>query len=227
MVIPVALSSTMLPTLSRRHLEDPSAFRAAVRRLLRLMMICVTPISAVLVLAPGQILTLLHYPPAYRHSIPVLMLMGSAIILWYLSQAVGTALIASDRQGVFGKITGIAALVSVPLCATCILTTQRIMTNGAVGAMLSDVLLELFMMMAYIRALPRGVFDWHPLSILGRTAIAALPFALSLYAMHSRHDLLWPILGLILYPFGCYLLRCLCPDDLQMLRQVGRKFARA
>ena len=227
MIIPVALCSTMLPTLSRKYLEDPSAFIGNVQRLIRLMILCVTPISAVLILAPGQILAMLHYPPGYRHSIPVLILMGSAIILWYLSQAVGTALIACDRQSVFSKITGIAAIVSVPLCAACILTTQRIMTNGAIGAMLSDVLLELFMVTAYIRALPKDVFGWQTISILTRTSVAALPFALSLYAMSSRHDLVWPIVGLLLYPVGCYLLRCLCPADLQMLQQFGRRFSRA
>jgi O-antigen/teichoic acid export membrane protein len=227
MVIPVALTGTMLPTLSRLHVEDRSAFNVAVRRLLNLMVICVIPFSAVLMLAPGQILSLLHYPAAYRHSIPVLMLVGSTLILWYLSQAVGTALVASDRQAIFGRITGIAAVVSIPLCAICIFATQHIMSNGAVGAMLSDMLLELLMVIAYIRALPEGVFEWGVFSVFGRAIVAALPFVLSLYVMGNSRNLAWPILGLILYPVVCYLLRCLNPDDLLILRQLTRKFSRA
>ncbi|MCW3100927.1 MAG: Polysaccharide biosynthesis protein [Chthonomonadaceae bacterium] len=227
MIIPVALTGTTLPTLTRMYRDDPSGFQRAVQRLFNLMMICVIPFSAVLILAPGQILSLLRYPASYRNSIPVLMLMGAALILWYLSQAVSTTLIASDRQGVFSKITGIAAVASVPLCAACILVTQRVMANGAVGAMFSDALLELFMVVAYIRVLPPGVFDRGAFSVLGRTAIAALPFVLSLYVMSSSRDLIWPSLGLILYPVICYRLRCLCRDDLLMLQQFTRRFSRA
>jgi len=227
MVIPVALTSTMLPTLTRMFHEDRAAFGRASQRLLNMMTICVTPFAAVLILAPGKILTLLHYPASYRNSIPVLMFMGSAVILWYLSQAVGTILIASEKQAVFSKITGIAALVSIPLCTTCILITQRLMTNGAIGAMISDALLELFMVIAYIRVLPGGIFEWRGVALLGRTTVAALPFAFSLYAMGGPHDLFWPLMGLLLYPFLCGLLRCFCRDDLQMLRQVTRKFSRA
>jgi O-antigen/teichoic acid export membrane protein len=227
MIIPVALTGTTLPTLTRMHQDDPAGFQRAVQRLFNLMLICVIPVSAVLILAPGQILSLLRYPDSYRNSIPVLMLMGAALILWYLSQAVSTTLIASDRQGVFSKITGIAALASVPLCAACILVTQRVMANGAVGAMFSDALLELFMVVAYIRVLPVGVFDRSAFSILGRTAIAALPFAFSLYIMSSSRDLIWPTMGLILYPVICYRLRCLCRDDLLILQQFTRRFSRA
>jgi O-antigen/teichoic acid export membrane protein len=226
LVIPVALCTTMLPTLSRMHREDKLGFNAAVRRLLNLMLICVVPFSTALVLAPGQIVSLLHYPESYRNSIPVLMLMGSAIVLWYLSQAVGTALIASDRQAIFSRITGFAALASVPLCAACIMITQRTAANGAVGAMFSDALLELFMVIAYIRALPEGIFGRRIFLILGRCVLASLPFAISLYAMSSRRDLIWPILGLALYPLACYLLRCLSPDDLQILKQFTRRLAR-
>ena len=79
----------MLPTLSRVYREDRAAFDTAVRRLFNLLLICVVPFAAILILAPGQILALLHYPPAFRHGIPVLMLMGGAVVLWYLSNAAG------------------------------------------------------------------------------------------------------------------------------------------
>jgi len=227
MIIPVALTTTTLPTLSRMYVEDQRAFCKAIQRLFNLMIICVIPVAAVLILAPGQILTLLHYPASYRHSIPVFMMMGSTIILWYLSQAVGTALIACDRQTVFGRITGAAAIASVPLCAIGVFMTQHAMANGAIGAMLSDALIEFFMVIAYVRALPEGIFEWRLFTVLGRTALAALPFALSLYAMHSGRDVLFPLTGLLFYAVACFWLRCFSPQDLNALRQTFRRFSRA
>ena len=41
--------------------------------------------------------------------------------------------------------------------------------------MLSDALLELFMVIAYIRALPKNVFEWNLFFVFGRAAVAALP----------------------------------------------------
>ncbi|MCW3053861.1 MAG: Polysaccharide biosynthesis protein [Chthonomonadales bacterium] len=227
MVIPTALTVTTLPTLSRMYKEDQDSFRKAIRRLFNLMVICVIPIAAVLILAPGQILSFLHYPASYRHSIPVFMLMGSALILWFLSQAVGTALIASDRQAVFSRITGIAAVAAIPLCTLCIFVTERTMANGAVGAMFADASLELFIVIAYMRALPEGIFEWRLFSLMGRTAIAALPFALSLYLMRSGRDVLLPLAGLVLYAVACFWLRCLTPQDLNAVRQSLSRFSRA
>ena len=227
MMIPTALTSAMLPTLSRVYHEDRLAFDASVRRLFNLLLICVVPFAAVLLLAPGQILALLHYPAAFRHSIPVLMLMGGAVVLWYLSNAAGTALIACDRQAALSRITGISALVSVPLCAGLIWLSQRFLANGAVGAMLCDVLIEAYMVTAYIRALPSGLFTWNSLGTLGRATAAALPIIALFYFVQDRQGLLLLIPGLLLYVPLCWMLRCLHPQDMQALRQMLRRRANA
>jgi O-antigen/teichoic acid export membrane protein len=227
MMLPTALTSAMLPTLARTHHEDRAAFEVTVRRLFHLMLIIVVPFAAVLILAPGQILALLHYPPAFRHSIPVLMLMGGAVILWYLSNAAATALIACDRQAALSRITGVSALVSVPLCAGCIWLSQHFWANGAIGAMLSDVVLEAFMVVAYIQALPRGAFDRGSLAVLGRATAAALPIIGLFYFVRDKNGLLLLVPGLLLYVPLCLLLRCLPPQDIQMLQNFWRKRAHA
>lgn len=223
MMIPSALTSAMLPTLSRVYHEDQEAFAGAVRRLFNFMLICVVPFAAILIVAPGQIITLLHYPASFRHCIPVLILMGGAIILWFLSMAAATALIACDRQAAMSRITGISALISVPLCAFLIWLTQHNFTNGAIGAMLSDVLLEAFMVAAYVRVLPEGLFNWGNFSVLGRATIAALPIVGFFYLVRDNHTLLLVVPGVLLYIPLCWLLRCLHPQDIAMLRQVWKK----
>jgi O-antigen/teichoic acid export membrane protein len=223
MMIPTALTSAMLPTLSRVYQEDKDAFEGAVRRLFNFMLICVVPFAAVLILAPGQILSLLHYPAAFRNSIPVLVMMGSAVILWYLSSAAGTALIACDRQNALSRITGISALISVPICSVLIYVTQHYFSNGAIGAMLSDVVIEAYMVTAYLRALPVGLFTWNNFGVLGRATAAALPIITLFHFVQDKRGLLLLVPGLILYIPLCWLLRCLHPQDMQMLQQIWRK----
>ncbi len=218
MVIPVALGSAMLPTLARLWQSSPESFAVSVRRLWNIMLIAVVPFAAILGLAPARILALLHYPASFAPSIPVLMLMGGAVILWFLSQVAGVALIASDRQKVASRITGIAALLSVPICVVCIWVTQHMLHNGAIGAMLSDVLVEGYLLQAYLRTLPRHLLDPRSVLVLGRALVAALPLVGLFHFVHSAAGLVWLVPGLIAYLPLCLVLGCLSPQDMQAVK---------
>ena len=220
MVIPVALASALLPTLARLWETNKGQFAVSVQRLWNLMLIAVVPFAAVLGLAPARILALLHYPASFSHSIPVLVLMGGAVILWFLSQVAGTALIASDRQGAVSRIAGIAALLSIPVCAGCIWGAQHWLHNGAVGAMLSDVLVEGYLLMAYVRALPPRLLHPRSALVLGRALVAALPLVGLFHFVHSASGLAWIVPGLLAYLPLCLLLGCLSAQDVQALRNL-------
>ncbi len=218
--LPGALCGAMLPALARVHREDLPAFDGAIRRMFNFIVICAVPFAAVLVLAPGQIIALVtHDGASFRPAAPVLMILGAAIILWFISQAASTALIASDRQGALSRITAVSALLCVPVTGSLIYLTQRGMHNGAVGAMLGDAAIETYMVIAYLRALPPGFFGWRSLGTLARAVGAALPLVALFYLVHDRHGLLLLVPGLLLYLPLCWLFGCLHPEDVGMLRQ--------
>lgn len=219
--LPVALSGAMLPALSRVFHEDRPAFEAAVRRMFNFVVICAVPFAAVLVMAPGRIIALVTGGGAgFAPAAPVLMILGAAIILWFVSQAASTALIASDRQAALSRITAVSALLCVPVTGTLIFVTQRALHNGAVGAVLGDVLIEAYMVTAYVRALPPGFVGGGSFGTLARAAAAALPLVGLFYFVHDRAGLLLLVPGLLLYVPLCWLLRCLHPADVQMVRQM-------
>jgi len=221
--IPVALTGAMLPALSRVFQEDRPAFEGAVRRMFNFVLICAVPFAAVLVMAPGQIIALVtKNAPGFAPAAPVLMILGATIILWFLSQAVGTALIACDRQAALSRITAVSALICVPVTGTLIFVTHHALHNGAIGAVLGDALIEAYMVTAYVRALRPGFFDWKSLATLGRAAAAALPLVGLFYFVHDRNGLLLLVPGLLLYVPLCLLLRCLHPQDTQMVRRMWK-----
>ncbi len=221
--IPVALTGAMLPALSRVYGEDRRAFEGAVRRMFNFVLICAVPFAAVLIMAPGQIIALVTgHKTGFGPSVPVLMILGATIILWFFSQAAGTALIACDRQAALSRITAVSALICVPVCGALIFVTHHALHNGAVGAILGDSLIESYMVVAYVRALPPGLFDWKSLATLGRAAAAALPLVGLFYFVHDRSSLLLLVPGLLLYVPLCLVLRCLHPQDAQMVRQMWK-----
>ena len=219
--LPVALTSAMLPALSRAFRDDRPAFEGAVQRMFNFVVICAVPFAAVLALAPGRIIALVTRDSAdFAPAAPVLMLMGAAVTLWFLSQAVATALIACDQHAALSRITAVSALICVPITGTLIFVTQRFLHNGAIGAILGDVLIEAYMVAAYLRALPPGFVSGRSFGTLGRAVAAAMPLVCLFYFVHSRADLLLLVPGLLLYIPLCWLLRCLHPQDVQMMRQI-------
>jgi O-antigen/teichoic acid export membrane protein len=228
--VPVALATAMLPTLSRLYQEDRDAFDRVVKRFIGYMFLLVVPFAAVLIFAPGPLLNLLHMPASFHGAIPVVTILGFSIILWYVSQAAGTALIASDGQKVMSRATGAAALIAVPCCALSIWLTQRAFSNGAVGAILSDTIVELYLVVAYMRALPKGCVSARQLGVLLRSTLAAAPMIVPLYFVRtaSRWGLLVAVPGLILFLPICYLLGCVSREDIDLVKSaLGRKMGMA
>jgi len=221
--LPVALTSAMLPALSRVFHEERRAFEGAAQRMFNFMVICAVPFAAVLVMAPGRIIALVvGHKAGFAPAAPVLMILGAAIILWFVSQAAVTVLIASDRQAALSRITAVSALICVPVTGTLIFVTQHALHNGAIGAVLGDVLIEAYMVTAYLRALPTGSVSGGSFGTLARAAAAALPLVGLFYLVHDRQGLLLLVPGLLLYIPLCWLLRCLHPSDVQMVRQIWK-----
>ncbi len=247
LIIPTLLCSTMLPTIIRLYTDDYDKFAQFVRRLFSLMILTSVPVAGLLVFAPDLILHLFRYPPDFAGSIWVIKVWGSGIIFWYLSQAAATVLIASNRQAVFGKVTGVAALVTVPLCAVGILLTAQNKFNGAMatafnhfatalaaathnkingafGATVSDVLVEAGIAIAYIRCMPAGLVNRDLIGVLARTMLAAVPLAVLSWMTHGDPLRAYlPVVGLLLYVPLCFLMGCIGPKDLEIVRDIFRR----
>jgi O-antigen/teichoic acid export membrane protein len=229
--VPVALASAMLPTLSRLYREDKVLFNNVVRRFVGYMFLLVVPFSAVLMFAPRPLLAIMHAGPSFDGAIPVLIILGFSIILWFVSQAAATALIAQDGQDVLSRATGVAAAMAVPVCAGCIWLAQRTLSNGAIGAIVSDTIIELYLVTAYMRALPKGCVTVREFAVLGKAVIAAIPMVAPLYLIHGEHHIIIvaPLVmlpGLILFLPICYLLGCIRREDVDLVKvALGRKYS--
>jgi O-antigen/teichoic acid export membrane protein len=230
MVIPVAMTSALLPTLSRLYTEDRQQFVSAVHRLFSLMMISVVPFASLLILGPRVILNLLHYGESFMPTVPVMIVLGYGIILWYVSVVAGTALIACDQQKMFSRVTGVSAAVCLPLCGACIWIGMRFFHNGAVGAVVSDVIIEACMVVFYLRALPRGSVSFTLIGTLLRATVAALPLVVLLAFASQKAWAEWAeicaaLVGGLIYIPLCFATGCISRDDIQLFKSVLQRKA--
>lgn len=220
MFFPMALIFALLPTLSRRHHEgDTEGFATLARRALDLTFLVGLPIAAVAVCLPQQIIRLLygeHFLPAA----PVLAVAGVGMLLYFVTAVLGTLIIAMDRQAVQAKSAIIACAFGIPLCALGTYGGHRLWGNAALGAMISDVLVEVYLGVVYFRALPRSLFQGGMAARMGRYVLAALPMVLGLGLCLANPLGLWGAVPCaVIYLLGCVALRCISMADLKTLRQ--------
>lgn len=217
--IPVALATALLPSLTRLHAASPERFNGALRRALTLVILCAVPIAAPLVVLPHKILLgFLHYPAAFAHSAPILAIYGVGVLLWYVSQITGTALVVLDKQKEMCRISVIALVLTVIGCLTLIPAARHLWHNGGVGAALTDVGVEVYMNAAFLLVLPRGTFGVQTLYVLLRSLVAVIPMAALMLLLHGALQWVGAAGGVAVYAAVCYGLGCISRDDLGMLR---------
>ena len=218
MFLPSALAMSMLPTLSRLHRESETEFRTLARRMLSLVILCGVPITIALLVVSDHLIALIYPGRGFAHSIPVLQVGGVGVLLWFVGNALGTTIFAADGQAKMFKTSVFAVLLGVPACILGVLITDHIWHNGAVGAMASDVLLEAFLVCAYIRLLPAGTFGGESLRFAGRCLFASLPMSAVLFYLIMQGWGLWSlIIAALTYLVSCVLMGCISREDLGIL----------
>jgi len=219
MFIPTLVTGAMLPALIRLRQEEPHAFPSAIRRMMNLMILCAAPMAAVFICAPGRLLGLLHYTGGYVSAVPpVLEISGSTLAIWFITQAMGAAMVASDQQAQLSKGALGAVVTLIPASLICTWAANRYLHNGAIGAVVADSLSEVYMLFYYLRMLPRGLFGKETLLYAVRVGFAAscMGAAIALFSHHM--GLLAMIPGALVYAALCWGSRCVTRHDVAVLR---------
>jgi O-antigen/teichoic acid export membrane protein len=226
MALPTTVCSAMLPALSSMYRENREGFAGGVARLINLMIICCIPIAAVMIFCPRPLIQLFsHNTTSFLPAANVVRIYGIAVMLWFVSQATFTGIIACDQQKIIAGSMGIGALISVPMTAACVYAGQHVLHNGAIGAASSDLLVEVFLLVCYLKALPVGSVSFSMLGVLVRGLAAAVPLIVLLYLLPSSFILIASIPCIALYAFLCFTFKCLQPTDMELFgRLIGGKF---
>ena len=221
--IPVAITSALLPTLTRLYNEDTARFERLARQMFAVIMLTAIPIVAVVACMPSQIIALLKYPAEFAGSIPVLQAGSFSALTVFFGITIGTIIIACGRQQIMLHTSIVGVVVGIPLCIACTFATKQWFGNAAVGAMSSDGLLEIVLIVLYIRGLPFRLFDRETTLWLGRCVAAALLMAGCLIGGGGIG--LWAVFpALLIYGVACFLLRCIDKRWVQIAGEmVGRR----
>jgi len=221
--LPAALSAALIPRLSKLHADshDSLEFNVMARRALSMAMLCGIPLAVLLGLMPDRILDMLPYRGKFAEAAPVLRIGGAGLILWYLGIVFGTFVIARDGQRQLFRSAAIAAGIGLPLCLLLSHLTFTHAGNAATGAVASDCIVELLLVVSYIGLLPAGYVDGRFCSFAARCLAASVVATIVFYDLTKHGSGPWALLpGAVVYLGLCLIMRCIGPGDLALLRRL-------
>ena len=224
MFLPVAVSTALLPTFTRlHHAGDEVAFAQLGRRALEIVLVAGVPIAVVMLLIPGVIIGQL-YTQDFAGSVAVLRIGGICSLLYYVTIILCTMVNAREQQKRLVATSIAVCTAGVPSCLLFSWLGHTQFGNGAAGAVLSDVLVELVLLVALLRIVPRNFVVREMRLQCGRFALAALPMAGFLHFMLGRGAGLWIVApASALYLTGLWVLGAVDRTYIDLLQRALRR----
>ncbi len=171
-MLPIALTSAMLPTMARMHFQSALAMVSVARKSIVIGAVMIVPIGLGMSLLSKEIIATLPYPDVFSNSIPLLTILALSVPITAFLMILGTIAAAVDRQRAWALALTVTVLVDVALNAAAIPYFQRVQGNGGIGAAVTTLVCETFMVLVGIRLMPRGVIDRRMAMAFLKVAIA-------------------------------------------------------
>jgi O-antigen/teichoic acid export membrane protein len=227
MFAPTIISGVSFPALSESVYRAPARFLAIARQSLRIVVILTVPVAVGSIVVAEDLLEFLHYPDEFRHSIPIIAILGIHVPIASADIVIGTVLMARDKQRIWA-LTGVAAAVLNPAINLLLIPYfDNRFGNGAIGAATATVLTELFMMAMGLRLLKGSVFDRGSLMVAVRSVAAAVIMAGVVMLMRGLFLPLTVAVGALVYLLASLAFGTISLRDFRLLRGYVRNRATA
>ena len=171
---PSAITMALLPNVSRGGIAES---RSLIRRCLNLAMLISFAITVFFLVGASAIIDFLGYPAGFRHTVLLLRILSLHIPLTTFGMIAGVVVIASHREGARTKAAIIAAILNPLMNLAAIPYFEHSAGDGAIGAAITSVIIEVFMTSVMFALVPKGVFDGSNINNILRSLVAGLAMA--------------------------------------------------
>lgn len=199
MFLPSIYTTVIYPVLSRLASGSGDAYGDTFRRSLRWMIVAGIPAGVLFYFLAGDMVSLFYGLEEYGPSVAVLQLFSFGIVLVYVDFILGSAILASGNQKRWAAVGFAAILLNVALNFWMIPYADLHWGNGGLGAALSTLGTELFILSAALYMLPSRMFRGFPRLFLLK-GVAAMGLMAGLILLAEYMGLGWPVQVLLALP---------------------------
>lgn len=176
--LPFAVVTALLPSLSASSGDE---FRELARRCVNLVVLTTLPIALFLMVSAEVLIEFFRYPEGFDNSIILLRILAPMGPLAAVGMVLGTVLLASNREGAWAKVA-VAAAVLNPVCNLFLIPFfDRTTGNGAIGAAITTLFTEAFMLANAFVLIERGTLGRENLVFAGRCVGAGAVMLVALF----------------------------------------------
>lgn len=219
-VVPLVLTTALLPALSRLHARRDDSLRRITRKSMAVILMAGLPIALGTAMLSGEIIDLLGYPDSFTNSVPLLAILALSVPITGMLMLVGTTAFATDQQSRWVKVMALATALNVLLNLALIPLFDRSYGNGAIGAALASVVAELVQLAIGLRLVPVDIIDRSVLVSFAKAAAAAMVMVAVVGATRFFQDPgLAPLVlvGGVAYLVALLLVRGVSPGEIRAL----------
>lgn len=181
--VPGLLTTAWLPKLVRAFQESPEQLYAAARVPVTLTLAAALPICALIAVAAPAITIV--YGSKYGNAVPVLIILGGALVPMYLNIMLNQVCVAAGRQRDWTWLMVGATIFNPAVNAVLIPLSQHQWGNGAIGAAIALALTEIVIAAAAVAIVGRHVIRR---AVLARTLRSALASGLAVLASLAARE---------------------------------------
>lgn len=208
---PSAITAALLPNISNVGVKES---RPLIRRCLDIAMLMSVALTVFFFVGASAIIDFLGYPEGFRHTVLLLRILSLHIPLTTFAMVSGSVVIASNRESARTKAGVIAAVVNPILNLAAIPFFAHAYNDGAIGAAITSVIIEVFMTSVMFALVPRGTFHRANLSRFLRSAVAGAVMAALMIAASPGGLLPMAVLGGFGFGVTALLVRAISIGDM-------------
>lgn len=208
---PTAITMALLPNISNAGVTES---RPLIRRCLDIAMLISVALTVFFFVGASAIISFLGYPAGFRHTVLLLRILSLHIPLTTFAMVSGSVVIASNREAARTKAGVIAAIANPIMNLAAIPFFAHVYNDGAIGAAITSVIIEVFMTSVMFALVPRGTFHRANLSRFLRSVAAGAVMAALMIAASPGGLIPMALLGGLGFALTALLVRAISIGDM-------------
>jgi O-antigen/teichoic acid export membrane protein len=220
MFVPSIFTISIFPVLSRMWGENKMSIGRSVQKSLDFMLILGIPISVGIFSFSEEIIRIFYGLRGYQQSILLLRIFAVGMLLVYVDNMLGTALLASDKQRKLSVLAFCAIIVNVGLNYVLIPYTQIHYKNGGIGSAVATVVTEFFIMVSMSTMLRKTVLLNCKTAVQLKAILSGIIMGVFLWLAHLAGTY-WIIQAIIcgpVYLAAIFLFKTFEPSDIELIK---------
>lgn len=225
--IPTIMTTALFPLLSRLAREDMALLIKTARKAFTLLLVCVSPISIGTFVIAHDLISFLHYPSEFQHSVVLMRILALHMPSVAVTTLLGCCLIASDRQKRWALVGIEAVILNVIINLFAIPLSDKLFQNAAIGAAITTDITEVFMLLSAFLLLPQGFWSREELATALRCFLATAIMAIVVFQMLQYSNLpMAVVVGAVVYVCLSLILGVIKTADIKWLTNYYRPKSR-